>query len=157
MEKLIADAITKDCKLFDKHQHGFRTAHSTGTQLVEVAHRWALTRNHGNPIHGIYLDFSHAFDKAGHCFLLKKLVSLRIGQRVLSWCESYSCGPTFRVKVGDRLSQLGSYMSTVPQGSRIGPLLYSIFIQILGKISSSLLTFPIKSMPTTLNICIDCK
>ena len=54
-------------------QHGFRNKLSTITQLINTTTDWANTLNNKGQTDIIFLDFSNAFDKISHKFILSKL------------------------------------------------------------------------------------
>ncbi len=53
----------------------------------------------------VYLDFAMAFDSANHMFLLTKLESFGLCEKVVGWIRSYMTGRNYRVHVADALSQ----------------------------------------------------
>ena len=130
MEGIIADRANDFLMANGQHdpnQHGFIRGRSTRTQLSEVAHFWALSKNQRIPVHCVYFDFSSAFDVCDHDILLRKMASLGLGDRVVTWCRSCLSDRSFCVRVNDSFSPPAPAPKGVPQGSRLGPLLWSIF------------------------------
>ena len=62
------------------------------------------------------------------------MTSVGLGSRITSWCGSYLADRRFSVRVGHASSDCpsGACPSGALQGSRIAPLLFSIYIQDLG-------------------------
>jgi len=54
----------------------------------------------------------------------------------LAWFNSYLSNRSFQVKIGDGLSEVHKLVFGVPQGSVLGPLLFSCYTQPLAKIMS---------------------
>ena len=69
-------------------QHGFRNKLSTITQLINATTDWANTLNNKSQT-DIFLDFSKAFDKISHKFLLSKLHYYGIRNHTLSWIGAF--------------------------------------------------------------------
>lgn len=75
----------------------------------------------------IFLDFSAAFDVLDHSLLTEKLKYYGFNQSSLKWFESYLLLRTQRVYLNGTLSSSINLECGVPQGSCLGPLLFSIF------------------------------
>jgi hypothetical protein len=110
------------------NQHGFMSGKSTCTQLVEFYNK--IHQNFDNNIQTdvIYLDLSKAFDHVPHKLLLFKLSKIGINNNLLNWFSNYLSHRKQRVVIEGHNSNLVSVLSGVPQGSILGPLLFTIYI-----------------------------
>ena len=81
------------------------------------------------------LDLSAAFDTINHDTLLSCL-SARFGfaGSALKWFRSYLQDRFQLVKIGSSLSNLFKLKFGVPQGSVLGPLLFSLYTTPLGRV-----------------------
>ena len=73
MEDIIPSHIAKHMSKYNimiNEQHGFRNKLSTNTQLINTTTDWASTLNNKGQTDIMFLDFSKAFDKISHTFLL---------------------------------------------------------------------------------------
>ena len=83
------------------------------------------------------LDLSVTFDTIDHTILLDRLnVYYGITELALGWLKSYLSGRTHSVKVGT-LSHPAALQCGVPQGSVLGPILFSLYTNPISSIIHS--------------------
>lgn len=75
----------------------------------------------------ILLDLSAAFDTVVHSTLLGECEIIGIEGTALSYLESYLGGRTYCVQIGGEFSDSRPMTRGVPQGSVLGPILFSVY------------------------------
>ena len=80
------------------------------------------------------LDLSASFDTADHIFLLKRLKQFGISGTAQSWFKSYLEDRSQKVHLHGSSSASPSLRFGVPQGSVLGPILFTIYTIPLGQI-----------------------
>ena len=110
-------------------QSAYRADHSTETLLLRVTNYLIMACDQGSVSILSLLDLSAAFDTLDHNILLKKLrLSFGISGVVLRWLESYLTERNQTVLAGGRASQPTVLKYGVPQGSVLGPVLFTMHI-----------------------------
>ncbi len=117
----------------DAKQSGFRSGHSTETALLSVTEALRIAKANSKSSVLILLNLSAAFDTVNHQILLI-LLSLDITGIPLRWFECYLTGRSFRVAWGGEVSKAHQLVTGVPQGSVLGPLLFSTYTTSLAPI-----------------------
>ena len=97
------------------------------TALLSIKNEVHLSLARGEPTALVLLDLSAAFDTIDHNILLGYLKSwFGLGGTVLRWFASYLRNRCQAIKIGSTLSELSNLIYGVPQGSVLGPLLFSL-------------------------------
>ena len=123
----------EDNGLLNTSMHAYRTGHSTTTALLDLTEE--LYRNADNKkISTIMtLDQSAAFDCVQHSLLISKLEMYYMDKTVIEWVKNYLNYRSQFVVIGTASSNIFPMSRGVPQGSVLGPLLYSIFTNELSE------------------------
>ena len=117
--------------LISEAQSAYRPKHSTVTALHRVMEDWLEALNDGCEVGICFLDTTKCFDSISHKILLDKLKRYGIQNDEHKWFISYLKNRTQKVMINNQYSQSGTLSTGVPQGSILGPTLFTLFINDL--------------------------
>lgn len=125
--------------LYNAHQSAYTKHHSTETVLAYI-HDRLLTAIGLRQVTGLcLLDLSAAFDTIDHKILLERLsLWFGISEKAHNWFASYLKSRSFQVSCLSQISLSHSVDFGVPQGSVLGPVLFSLYTTPLSSLINSL-------------------
>lgn len=131
LEKLVSiqfsDYLTS-YNIMPRLQSGFRQGHSTSTALIKVVNDIAKNMDNSEITFLVLLDQSKAFDLVNFNLLISKLNYIGVDGVELLWFKNYLNHRSQRVKFNDEYSNSRVTKNGVPQGSILGPILFSTFM-----------------------------
>uniref|UniRef100_A0A674PEA0 Reverse transcriptase domain-containing protein n=1 Tax=Takifugu rubripes TaxID=31033 RepID=A0A674PEA0_TAKRU len=116
-------------------QSGFRAHHSTEKALLKVTDDLLIASDHGLVSMLVLLDLSAAFDTVDHSIMLHRLEHvIGIKGTALDWFRSYLSDRYQFAHVHGVPSSYSRVSHGVPQGSVLGPILFTLYMLPLGNI-----------------------
>ena len=145
ISKLIESVVSKKIDqfldtygLFSPFQSAYRVSHSTETVLLHLTNHFAVARSSHLISCMITLDLSSAFDTVDHEILLDRLHhNFNFSGVVLQFFSSYLNNRTQTIRFNSQLSDSYTLSCGVPQGSVLGPRLYSLYVAPVSEIIRS--------------------
>ena len=131
MEKLLDNQLHKYLNmngLLTSCQSSFMACHSTATALSKFTDDWLNSLHAENYTGLVFFDLKKAFNKVDHDILLQKLAPYIIQGHALALFKSYLSNRSPFTRINGYDSNVQNIRLGVPQGSCLGPLLFSIYI-----------------------------
>ena len=123
---------------FNPLQSAYRPSYSTETSLLLTLNNIFTASDSGRPTVLVALDLSAAFDTIEHGILLNRLSSsFGITGPAISWLHSYLTNRTQQIHLAGSSSDPQPISAGVPQGSVLGPLLFSLYVSPFGQLITS--------------------
>lgn len=122
----LRDHISK-FNILPEVQSGFRPLHSCETALLNITDDILRGVDNKKVTVLVLIDFSKAFDTLNHEILLSLLKFVGMSENVVKFFCSYLYNRTQRTKIDHAVSTPLKMSSGVPQGSILGPLLYTLY------------------------------
>ena len=120
--------VDSDNNLLEIFQSAYKKGHSTETALTQINNDLLRAIDDNACVILVLLDLSAAFDTVYHQILLTRL-KCRYGVKgnALAWMRSYLSNRFQYVRVANDCSSKHKLACGVPQGSVLGPILYSMY------------------------------
>ena len=120
---------------YTTYQSAYRPYHSTETALLHILDHAFNACDSKSVTILASLDLSAAFDTISHKILIERLEhEFGVSGTALSWLSSYLLKRSQFVKLGNHISSTISLQHGVPQGSVLGPLLFTTYISPISNI-----------------------
>ena len=114
--------------IFEPMQSAYWKAHSTETALVRIQNDILRVTDNQEVTILLLLDLSAAFETVNHAILINRLEkSVGVYGNALKWFVSYLNGTRQCVMINNASSQFADIKFGVPQGSVLGPILFSLY------------------------------
>ena len=130
----LVDMVTETGN-FEELQSAYRSQHSTETALLKVKTDILDNMDKGCVNCLVLLDLLAAFDTVNYQYLMDRLrYRFGLDGKIMEWISNYLQDRTQKVVVDNVKSESVRLNQGVPQGSVLGPILFSLFISPLGDI-----------------------
>ena len=113
------------CDALYSLQFEFHEKHSTNHALISMTEAIKSAIKNKRFGCGVFIDLEKAFDTTNHDILLKKLEQYGVRGTAFGWFSSYLLNREQFVSVNGQVSEKLAMNCGVPQGSVLGPLLFS--------------------------------
>ena len=96
--------------------------------LINLLHHLHEYIHNGNSARICFIDYTKAFDLIDHNILIIKFERLGLDCWIINWFRDYLSDREQRVKLGSSVSKWMKLNGAVPQGSKLGPLCFIVYM-----------------------------
>ena len=122
LKSIVESAISYD-------QFAYRRGRNTTMALLLCQHMWMKwLDSQADSVRVFAFDFSKAFDHVNHAILFDKRSQLPINPYIYNWIRDFSTGRQQRIAICGNKTSFLPINRGVPQGTIVGPVLFSIMI-----------------------------
>ena len=114
-------------QLWHSQHHAYRSYHSTTTAMLSMHDSWVEAAERGKITGMTMVDMSAAFDVVDIELLLEKCRIFNFSREAEHWMWSYLTKRSQCTTISGSTSSILSLVAGVPQGSILGPALYTLF------------------------------
>ena len=129
----LIDHVSRN-NLQEKFQSAYKPNHSTETALMRIQNDILMTLDNKRGVLLFLLDLTAAFDTVDHTLLWAFMRSAGVIGVAHKWFESYLTSRTQTVCLGQTQSDPSELLQGVPQGSVLGPVLFTLYTGPIGQI-----------------------
>ena len=117
-------------------QFAYKRGQNCTMALIKCYHNWLEWLDGDTDFVRVFItfDFKKAFDYVSHYILSEKLKALKVNPYIINWIIDFLSDRSQRVTVDGITTEYVNINRGVPQGSVLGPVLFSIMVNDIGGI-----------------------